>query len=82
MKSGAPGVYSYGSCLNRPPPALLSLFPKCVHGFKLLHNVRVSSFTTHPRKKHGGQTRRLKHRDFRKLVPPISNALGELETEL
>ena len=68
----------YGNALKHP--TLVSLLPKTMKTFEDLHNLRLESFTAHPRSlKTGAGTRRLKHRDFHKLRPALVEAFDEFE---
>lgn len=70
---------NYGGAFKHP--TLVSNLPVTMDAFLTLHNLRLSSFTAHPRSlKSGSGTRRLKHADYRKIAPVLAAAFDELET--
>ena len=60
--------------------ALTGVLPDTMACFAKLHGLRLESATAHPKtKKTGKPTRRLKHRDFRKIKPDLIKVFDELE---
>lgn len=75
--------YGYGSILNSPNQSLQNSVPTVLAGFKALHDLRLSSFTAHPRsQKTGAPTRRLKHVDYRKVRPILVQCFDEIEAQI
>lgn len=75
--------YAHGSILNSPSARLRTTIPNVLAGFKVLHDLRVSSLTAHPRLfRTGGPTRRLKHSDYRRVRPQLISAFDEIESSV
>jgi hypothetical protein len=72
---------NYGSALVDPD--CVRRVPDVCHGFKALHDLRITSSTAHPRgKKTGTPSRRLKHRDWRPVEPAMRAAITQLVATL
>jgi len=72
---------NYGPAVHHP--TLTAKLPLAMGAFQTLHNLRLSSFTAHPRsQKSGVATRRLKHADLGKIRPALIIAFDELESSV
>jgi len=61
---------------------LIAALPKLMTSLQALHDLRLQSTTAHPRQKAGTDTRRLKHKDFYKLLPGLIAGWDEFEATI
>jgi hypothetical protein len=75
---------AYGNALTSGAPSWLRAdFPQLLNGFGRLHDLRIRSFTAHPRDlKSGRPNRRITHARYYRVRPSLLLALNELRTVL
>lgn len=61
--------------------ALVAALPDAMACFVKLHDLRLQSATAHPHSK-SGPGRRLKHRDYHKMLPDLVKAFDEIEARV
>lgn len=71
---------AYGNVLTAGAPTWLRTdFPNLLRGFGLLHNLRIHSFTAHPRdQKTGALNKRITHRRYFRVRKAVVTAFEEL----
>ena len=74
---------NYGNVLGSGAPSWLKLdFPKLMAGFYGLHQLRIRSFTAHPKHKTGALNKRIKHGQYYRIRKSLVDAFAELATVL
>lgn len=83
-RTGQPRTANYGSALRAGAPAWLHRdFPNLLKGFSQLHELRIRSFTAHPRHlRTGALNKRITHRRYYRSRKAIVAALEELTQAL
>jgi hypothetical protein len=72
-------IAAYGNVLTAGAPAWLrNDFPDLIRGFARLHNLRIRSFTAHPRHTTGALNKRVTHAQFFRVRKALVAALDEL----
>jgi hypothetical protein len=69
---------SYGSVLATPPAWLRIDFANLVRAFHRLHQLRIRSFTAHPRHRTGAFNKRITHTQYYRARKPLEFAFQEL----
>lgn len=83
LRRGHVMTAAYGNVLTSGAPGWLKTdFPILTNGFLKLHQLRIRSFTAHPKHKTGIPNKRIKHGQFFKIRKTLVDAFSELSRML
>lgn len=82
-RHGQPWRSSYGNYVGSGAPAWFrTSFPDLIDGFYKLHQLRIRSFTAHPRHSSGAINRRITHRQYQRIRGALVLAFRQLVTNV